>query len=349
FTEEIQRLQKPTQGEPAIQVRVVEPALRPEEPVSPSAVRNLALALVLGLLLGVGAVFLAESLDTTVKDRHDVERLVGAPVLATVPRIQTGGAEVYLERDPQSMGAEAFRKVRTAIQFLGVDRPIKVLLITSPFPREGKTTTALNLAASFAQAGMKTVLLEADLRRPTLHRVFASEQEKGLTTCLVGRISLQQAVLPTPVRNLSHIPAGAIPPNPAELLSSQHMGKVLSALQAEFDMVVVDAPPLLPVADTPALAHRVDGVLLVARAGQTNRERLRESAELLQTVGGRLLGVIVNFQRVEDSPEGYQYYGYRSSKQAFESPAGTGRAVAQKADRPPNGAVSERGRASKRA
>lgn len=321
FVEEVERIETPgLEGtDAAVRVSTVEPALTPEEPVSPQPVRNMALALVLGLMGGVGLAFVVEYLDTTVKDREDAERSVGAPVLATVPRIDTHGQELYLERDPQSVAAEAFRKLRTAIQFLGVDHAVKVLLVSSPFAREGKTTTALNLANAYAQAGLRTLIVEADLRRPTLHKVFPTDGQRGLTTALIGRIPLDNAVMATDVRNLSFIPAGALPPNPAELLGSQHMAEILDELRSRFDIVVVDAPPLLPVADASAMAPRADGVILVARAGSTSRDRLQEAAGLVGTVGGRLLGISLNYQKVEGKQYGYQYYGYRAPAGSFES------------------------------
>lgn len=313
FVAEVERIELPRNqtAEPAVRVALVEPALRPESPVSPRPLRNMLLALGLGLLSGTGLVLLLEYFDTTVKSQEEVEGLTGVPVLAMIPRIDTHDAEVYLERDPQSAGAEAFRKLRTAVQFLGVDHPLQTVLVTSAFAREGKTTTSLNLAASFAQAGLRTVLVEADLRRPMLHKLFSSDGQKGLTTCLIGRVPLEQAVLPTPIRNLRHVPAGAIPPNAAELLASEHMADVLVRLRTMADVIVVDAPPLLPVADASALAPRADGVLLVARAGATNRDRLKEASNLLFSVGGRLLGVVLNYLRPDDSRYGYYYkYGY---------------------------------------
>lgn len=323
FVTEVERIEAPKtpNAEPAVKVAIVEPALRPDSPIRPQPRRNVALAFVLGAMLGVGFAFLAEYLDQTIKGREDVEELTGVPVLAAIPKIDTHGSEVYIEKDSQSIGAEAFRKLRTSVQFLGVDHPVQTVLVTSPFAQDGKTTTALNLAVAFAQAGLRTIIVEADLRRPSIHKVFPSDGQRGLTTCLIGRVPLDQAILPTPVRNLSHVPAGSVPPNPAELLSSEHMADVLRQLRSRSDVVVIDAPPLLPVADASALAPRADGVLLVARAGTTQRDRLREASALVGKVGGRLLGIVLNYLKPEDSQYGYYYYGYtyRSEAPPFQT------------------------------
>lgn len=312
FVNEVERIETPRQqnADPAVKVAVVEPALRPGSPVRPQPARNMALAFVLGSMLGVGLAFLAEYLDTSIKDREEIERIAGVPVLATIPRIEGFDSDVYIERDFQSAGAESFRKLRTAIQFLGVDHPVQTVLVTSPFAQEGKSTTALNLSTAFAQAGLRTILVEADLRRPVLHKAFPSDGQRGLTTCLIGRFPLEQAILSTPIRNLSHVPAGAVPPNPTELLVSDHMREILEKLQERADVVILDAPPILPVADASALCPRTDGVLLVVRAGKTPRDRLKEASELVGKVGGRLFGVVLNYLRPQDSQYGSYYYGY---------------------------------------
>ncbi|HVL81304.1 MAG TPA: polysaccharide biosynthesis tyrosine autokinase [Actinomycetota bacterium] len=313
FVSEVERLETPGAGEAAVKVTVVEPAMQPDEPVSPKPVRNVAIALVLGALLGSGAAVLGEQLDVRVKSRERAEELLGVPVLASIPRIRGERDGVYLERDPQSPTAEAFRKMRTAVRFLEVEHPIRTLVVTSPFAGEGKTTNATNLAVAFAQAGVRTVLVEADLRRPTLHRAFPTHRDRGLTTYLVARATLDDSVVETPVKGLAVLPAGAIPPNPAELLASKQMTDVLERLGRRFDLVIVDTPPILPVADASALVPRVDGVILVIRAGQTRDDRVKEAGELIRKVGGRLLGSVMNGQKAGRDDEGYyRYYGYRS-------------------------------------
>lgn len=316
FASEIDQLESTLPGgQPAIQVSIIDPAVAPSSPVSPVPARNMALALVLGLLFGGGLAFLVEYLDQTVKTRQDLERL-GLPALGGIPALDTSGEEIHLERDSQGAGGEAFRKLRTSIGFLGVESPVKVMLLTSTVAQEGKTTVALNLASAYALGGFRTLLVEADLRRPSLHRVFGMHGTRGLTTVIVGSVSLDDAIVHTETRNLSILLAGAIPPNPVELLGSEQLLDVLAQLRLMYDVVVIDSPPLAPVADPATLAGRCDGVVLVARAGKTDRRRLVESARIVERAGGRLLGVALNFLGRDESAYDYGYYsyGYRSPK-----------------------------------
>jgi capsular exopolysaccharide synthesis family protein len=310
FVDEIEKLQlAPGEGKPALKVAVIDPAVAPGAPIAPNPARNMVVATVLGLLLGVGIAFLRENFDVSVKSREDIEQL-GFPVLGTIPELEAEGGEVSLERDAQAVGGEAFRKLRTSIGFLGVDLPLKTVLVTSPLSEEGKTTVALNLAAAFALGGFRTVLVEADLRRPSLHRVFGTVGTKGLTTAIVGDVPLAEAVIQTETRNLSVLLAGAIPPNPVELLSSDQMGKLLERLGQTYDAVIVDSPPIIPVADPAALAGRCDGVAIVTRAGKTDKRRLSDSVQVVERAGGRLLGVVLNFLKPGDAEGDYSYYGY---------------------------------------
>lgn len=311
FVEEIERIETTGGGEdaePAIQVSVIDPANRPTRPVAPNPVRNMVLAFGFAIFLGAGLAIVRERLDVTVKNRREIEEELELPVLHSIPKLDTHGTTVYLENDPQAVGAEAFRKVRTAVQFLGVDDPVRTILVTSPSAAEGKTTVALNLAATYAQAGMRTVLVEADLRRPSLHQLFPLEGTAGLTTAVIGRVPLERAIVQTGVRNLACIPAGAIPPNPVELLLSEHMHGVLQALANRFDIIVIDSPPLLPVADASSLAPQADGVIIVARSGETHRERLRDAAKLVESSRGRILGVVLNALTRDTGGYEYGYY-----------------------------------------
>jgi receptor protein-tyrosine kinase len=315
FVAEIGRLETPDAAgsEPAVRVSIIDRAVASSSPVSPSPRRNIALAVVLGLLAGGGIAVLVDRLDVSVKNPEELEQM-GIPVLGSVPSLDTHGEDVYLERDTQGLGGEAFRKLRTSIGFAGLESPVKTLLVTSSVAAEGKTTLALNLATAYAMGGFRTLLLEADLRRPSLHRMFGMNGTRGLTTTLVGVVPLSEAVLHTDIRNFSVMLAGAIPPNPVELLSSEQMSEVVERLRRMFDIIVVDSPPIIPVADPAALAGRCDGVVVVARAGKTDRRRLVDAAQIVHRAGGRLLGVVLNFQRPGDSPYDYQYYqyGYRA-------------------------------------
>lgn len=295
-------------GEPAVLVSIVDQAFTPQRPISPNVRQNIALAGILGLAGGIGLAFLFDRLDVTVKGKDEIDRTLRVPVLATVPKIQTRREELYLEGDNQSVFAETFRKLRTAIQLYGTESEARTILVSSPRAREGKSTTAINLAAVYAYSGSRTILVEADMRRPKLHEHFSATDLNGFTMALLGRISLDQAALPTSIANLSCIPAGAIPPNPAELLSSRQMRRLLDDLRLRYDTVVIDAPPLLPVADATTIAPRVDGVVVVARVKQTKREELKESVELIRNVGGNLLGVVLNAVDMDLSGSDYSYY-----------------------------------------
>lgn len=291
---------------PPTQIEILESAVPPTSAVSLNRTQNVLLAIVLALGLGVALAYALEALDVTVKSREEIEAL-GIPFMGTVPMLDNG-REPKVEEDPQGPVGEAFRKIRTGIGFLAVEKPVQVILVTSPVAQEGKTTVALNLAVAYAQGGLRTLLVEADLRRPTLHWVFPVNEMRGLTTSIIGSVALDDAILATRVRNLWVLLAGAIPPNPVEILDSTEMVNTLARLRVSFDIVILDAPPLVPVADPATLARMSDGVLLVASAGGTHRKRLVEAAALLQKAGGRLLGTVLNRLKARDSEESYAYY-----------------------------------------
>jgi receptor protein-tyrosine kinase len=315
FVSEIDTLEtSDTPGaKPAVRVSIIDRADASSTPVSPNPKRNIALAIVIGLLAGSALAFLFDRFDVSVKNTEELEQM-GIIVLGAVPSLETHGEDVYFERDTQGVGGEAFRKVRTAIGFAGLEHPVKTILVSSAVPEEGKTTLSLNLASAYGAAGLRTILVEADLRRPSLHRIFGMQGTRGLTTALVGVVSLPEAIVSTNTDNLSILLAGAIPPNPLELLGSDQMIHILEQLRTMFDVVIVDSPPLVPVADASALARHCDGVVVVARAGKTDKRRLADSVRIVERAGGRLLGVVVNFLRREAAPYdyAYTYYGYRS-------------------------------------
>lgn len=298
-----------------IKATIVDPASVPESPVSPQPVRNLGLAFVLGLLLGLGLAVLRELLDTTVKTQEDVVETAGAPVMGTIS-FDTAAVKKPLvtELSSHAPRVEAFRVLRTNLQFVNVDGDSKVFVVTSSVPEEGKTTTATNLAITLAQAGQRVLLLEADLRRPRIGDNLQLETVVGLTTVLVGRIGLEDAMQETAVPNLSVLTSGAIPPNPAELIQSHAMQDVLDQARKMYDVIIVDAPPLLPVTDAALLTAQSDGALLVVRHGRTTKEQLRHSVERLEAVEGRVLGVVINMvphRRGGGYGDGYGYsYGY---------------------------------------
>ncbi len=291
-----------------------EQAQVPKEPVRPRKLMNTALAGVLGMMLAVGAAFVIEYLDDTLKSPDDVNRTLGLPTLSAIGRLKEGQNELILTADPLSPVSEAFRVLRTNIRYSSVDRPLQVLLVTSTGPEEGKSVVAANLATALAQAGLRTALVDADLRRSRQHRLFGLHPREGLVGALLAG-STDGRLQPTAVEGLSLLPAGEKPPNPVELLGSQRMRELREELGGAFDAVVVDSPPVLIGADAAVLAQMADGVLLVVDAGVTRRDMARQAVESLQHVGARLIGVVLN--RVPIRRGGYYYYPHYHYYQGY--------------------------------
>lgn len=296
-----------TAAQSADTVILFEVAQVPREPVHPRKLMNTAVAGVLGAMLAVVAAFVVEYLDDTLKTPDDVNRTLGLPTLSAIGRLEEGQSELILKADPLSPVSEAFRVLRTNIRYSSVDRPLQVLLVTSAGPEEGKSVVAANLALALAQAGLRTALVDADLRRPRQHRLFGLHPGEGLTGALLagstdGRLQL------TEVEGLSILPAGEKPPNPVELLGSQRMRELREELRGSFDAVVVDSPPVLIGADAAVLGQMADGVLLVVDAGVTRRDAARQAVESLRQVGANVIGVVLN--RVPSRRGGYNYYYY---------------------------------------
>jgi capsular exopolysaccharide synthesis family protein len=294
-----------------IKATVVDPANLPANAVSPQPLRNLGLAVILGLLLGVGLAVLREVLDTTVKSPDDASGAAGAPVMGSISFDSSASKRPLIsEMDSHAPRVEAFRVLRTNLQFVDVDHDSKVFVVTSSLPGDGKTTTSTNLAITLAQAGERVLLVDGDLRRSKVAEAMNLEPAVGLTTVLVGRIDIEDAVQRTRVPNLSVLTSGAIPPNPSELLQSHAMGEVLKQLRKRYDVVIMDAPPLLPVTDAALLTAQADGCLLVVRHGRTTRDQLRHAIERISAVEGRLLGVVLNMVPARGGPDSYYGYGY---------------------------------------
>ncbi|HKK07364.1 MAG TPA: polysaccharide biosynthesis tyrosine autokinase [Gemmatimonadota bacterium] len=298
-------------------VRVVESAVLPDRPIAPKPVRNLALGGFLGLLLGVGLAFVREYTDRTLHADEDVEALVGAPVLARVPpvaeaaRRRAGRADgVIAARDGRSLPAESFRSLRTNVRYTRGGEGAREILVTSPGARDGKSLTASNLAVTLAQQGTRTLLVDADLRKAVQHQAFGVDREPGLAECLVDGIPLRSAVRATDVEGLDLLPAGAPPPNPAELLGSERMERLLGEIRQAYAAFVIDTPPALVVTDASVLASRVQGTLVVVRAERTVREGAEAAVEQLRRVGAEVLGVVLN-DASADGRYGYHpaYYG----------------------------------------
>ena len=305
-------------------VRVLERAIVPSIPVRPRPVQNLLLGLLLGLGTGVGLAFAIEALDNTLKTQADVEQFLGTTVLGLVPVIGAApGGEASLsgdnlrERDlgvfldPKSVAAECCRSIRTNILFMSPDRPLKIMVVTSPSPQEGKTTTAINLGVTMAEAGGRVLIVDTDMRRPRLHRSFGVPNQTGISTVIVGKATLEEAIKRTDVPNLDVLTCGPVPPNPSELLHTERFGVVLADCAKLYDRIILDSPPTSAVTDPAVLGNLADGVVLVIKAGETTRESAMHARRQLATAKARLFGVVVNAIDFSNPAYGYEYY-YRN-------------------------------------
>ncbi|MFE5027609.1 polysaccharide biosynthesis tyrosine autokinase [Streptomyces sp. NPDC056656] len=320
-----------------VSLGVTQQASIPEDPVSPKWLLDLVAGVFGGLLLGAGIVALREALDTTVKTGDALAELTSLPGLGSIP-YDRGSARQRIAMDAASTSprAEAFRRLRANLQFAQVDDRPRVIVVTSSVPGEGKTTTAVNMALALADAGMRICLVDADLRRPSVAGTFGLVQDAGLTTVLIGQACTEDVVQQAGGR-LTVLTSGAVPPNPTELLASERMEGVLRELAGNYDMVVVDSAPLLPVADTIGLAPLADGVLFVVRASKTGRDQIRSAAESLSRTGVRILGTVFSMASGFNG-KGYGYgYGYAPADVPVPRPP-TGRGeFAETAPRSPVG------------
>jgi len=296
--------------------QLVTPAEVPTTPVEPQPLRTGIVALLLGLVLGLGLAFLREYLDDSVKSKDDLERVApGVRVLGLIPVVSAwkGRDTPYLVsvEEATSPAAEAYRTLRTSIQFLSLEQPMKTLQVTSANPQEGKTTTLVNLGVALARSGQTVAIVCCDLRRSRVHEFFGLSNQVGFTSVLLGKVPLagaMQDVADQP--RLSLLASGPLPPNPSELLSSRRTVEVFGSLQTEYDIVLIDAPPVLPVTDALVLSGRVDATLLVAVAGATTRKEAARAVELLRQVDAPLVGAVLNGVDTEGS-YGYAYQSYR--------------------------------------
>jgi capsular exopolysaccharide synthesis family protein len=292
-----------------IRLTILHPASVPSSPIKPNKILNIGLGLIVGLLLGVGVAVLREVLDNTVKGPRDFDEL-GVAVLGLVPfDKRTPRSPIAFRTDPHSARSESYRQVRTNMQFVDVDNPPKIIAVTSAVPGEGKTTTALNLAAALAEAGARVCLVEADLRKPSIADALGLVGDVGFTTVLIGKAPVE-TVLQNAGRNLAVLTSGPIPPNPSELLISRHARQLISDLAANVDYLIIDTPPLLPVSDGAELATIADATLLVHRAGKTTRDQALRSVEALAKVGKRPVGVILNMITRTTGKYDYEYAYY---------------------------------------
>ncbi|GMU40739.1 MAG: chromosome partitioning protein [Chloroflexota bacterium] len=295
------------------QVSVVEEALPPGAPIAPRPMLNAMLGGFLLLLLAGALALVVEYLDDTVKSPEQATEITGIPALGRIEqfeKLRSPREQLQAAQRPRSTIAEAYRAARTNLTYaidLGRDR--RLVLVTSPGPGEGKTTTTSNLAVVFGLAGHRVCIVDTDLRRPTIHRVFGVENAEGLTNLLLAREpEFERSVQRSVYTNVSVVPSGPLPPNPSELLGSARMQEILDWLRAHYDIVLLDSPPALVVTDASVLATLVDGIVIVARAGKTRRGALRATVEELAQSGRPIAGFILN--RVRSREAGYYYYAY---------------------------------------
>ncbi len=310
-------------------IYVVDYAIAPDEPVAPSRLMGVFAALILSLAFGAALALFLEYLDDTVRSTDDVENLLRLPALAVIPSIEgskgrrllaantannngnaDGRSELLIKADSRSSLAEAYRQLRTSVLLSTAGHAPKTLLVTSSVPSEGKTTTAVNTAISLSQTGVKVLVIDADMRRPRLHSIFGIENRQGLSTILSSELPESDVlgiINPYEEGNLFLLTSGPVPPNPAELIGSDQMRKLLTMLENNFTHIVIDSPPIASFTDGVLISSMVDGVLLVVHAGKSSRGIVRRSRQLLQEVGAKIFGVVLNNANLR-SQDGYYYY-----------------------------------------
>lgn len=308
--------------------RIVDNARPPAGPIEPDVPRNLLMGIFLGLASGVGLAFVLEALDSSVRTTEQAQMVSGLSSLGMIPLGSKTGreganpkrlvlasskeaVELVTQARPQSQMAESYRALRTSLLLSNLGAPPKIIMVTSALPQEGKTTTSINTAVVLAQKGVRVLLIDADLRRPSIHKTLGMGPHCGLSNVLTGSTTVDQAIVRTALLpNLFVFPAGTPPPNPAELLASSNMHDVLQQLREQYDHIVIDTPPSLSVTDAVVLSPRADAVVLVIRSGQTSKQALRRSRDILFQVNAKVVGVLLNAVDLS-SPDYYYYYEYQ--------------------------------------
>lgn len=304
-------------------VTVLATAQTPKDPVSPNIPQNVLFAALAGLVLAGGVILLLEYLDDTVKSPDDVNRVLSLSTLGAITRIagiREPQDHIITVKHPRSPIAEAYRVLRTNLRFSGIENPSGALLVTSSGPGEGKTTTAANLAVAMAQSGRRVILMDTDLRRPSVHKFFGLPNGSGLSNLFLDDTAPLESILqPTPIEGLEIITSGPLPPNPAEILDSKRMNDVLAKLRSRSDMLILDSPPVLAVADASILGSRCSGAILVIDSGRTRTEASKRSLETLRQTGAKVYGAVLNKLSSRRATGYYYYYYYSSQKGASKN------------------------------
>ena len=294
------------QAQPKL-VSIVSRAQVPETPIRPNRVQNIIFAALIGLFLGFGLALLQELFDDRINSADDAERTLKLPSLGHIPMIEEEGLRLIRDISTFSPLMESYRTLRTNINFAAVGNTVRSMVVTSSVPAEGKSTTCANLAMAMAMDGKKVIIVDADLRRPSLHHLFKVDASPGLTDILIGSHTIDAVMRPTNIENVTIIPAGSPPPNPAELLGSAAMGRFLAEIETRADIVLLDTPPTLAVADAVVLAARTDGALLVVGYGDTKKASVKRAKDMLARGNANVLGTVLN--RMDGAGGGYYYYG----------------------------------------
>ncbi len=310
-------------------VRILDRARPASRPVRPDLVRNLVLALVVGLLGGVGLAFAAEALDQTITSQQQIEEKLGLTFLGIIPSIERNkdgtAQDLVVHTQPKSAVAECLRAVRTNLLFMSPEKPLKTIMVTSSGPQEGKTTAATSLAITMAGSGTRVLLVDADMRRPRIHRIFGLENRAGLSSLILGEGTLGSVTQRSQVSGLDVLPCGPVPPNPAELLHTAAFQRLLGEMAAGYDRVIIDSPPVGVVADAVVMGTRVDGVLVVLKAGKTSRTVAAHAVKQLHDVNAPIFGAVLNDLDLSDQKYGqyayYYQYGYYYGDKAKEKGA----------------------------
>jgi capsular exopolysaccharide synthesis family protein len=314
FVVMVRELESPEDGAaPDARVVVEQRASVPEQPVVPKTARNIGIGLLLGVALGIGLAIVRDLFDNSVKGRETLEDISGVGIVGTIPLDKVRRKHPAISFDSDNSGiAEAFRKLRTNLQFLSVDNPPRVIVVTSSVPQEGKSTTAINIALALAEAEHNVVLVDGDMRRPMLYKYLDLVGPAGFSTVLSGGATLQEVLQRTSFPRLTVLTAGAVPPNPSELLGSLAAKKLIAELRAQYDYVIIDSSPLLAVTDASLLATAADGALIIARFGQTKRDQLTHAVGSLESVSAPLLGAVLTMTPTRGNASysyNYSYYG----------------------------------------